>query len=155
MNYSEEEIEQKFKIIIDEIESGTPLYKALKKHGPQTSTWYRWVDSSPEKAQEYARACQVRANKIFEDILIISDATADDIIIDPDTGQQIVNHNVIARDKLRTDNRKWMLSKMFPKKYGDKLELYGDPENPINSKVTVEIIKSNVDPAASEDQVSV
>ena len=37
-----------------------------------------------------------------------------------------INH--VHRDKLRTDVRKWMLSKMVPKKYGDKLDLTSEGE---------------------------
>jgi hypothetical protein len=37
----------------------------------------------------------------------------------------------VAHARLRVDTRKWLLSKLAPKKYGDKLELSGDAENPI------------------------
>ena len=31
----------------------------------------------------------------------------------------VTNHNVINRDRLRVDARKWAASKLAPKKYGD------------------------------------
>ena len=38
---------------------------------------------------------------------------------------------VVQAVKLKADNLKWVMSKMKPKKYGDKLELAGDQDNPI------------------------
>ena len=32
---------------------------------------------------------------------------------------------------LQIDTRKWLLSKLAPKKYGDKIELSGDKDNPL------------------------
>jgi hypothetical protein len=84
-------------------------------------TFYEWIDADQNKAKQYARACEIRAEKEFEEILKIADAAADDIILD-DEGNEITNHNVIQRDRLRVDARKWRLSKMQPKKYGDRLE---------------------------------
>lgn len=63
----------------------------------------------------------------------ISDDGSNDTYIDPDTGQERTNHEIVARSRLRTDTRKWMLSKVLPKVYGDKLDLnHGvQPENPL------------------------
>jgi len=36
----------------------------------------------------------------------------------------------VARDRLRVDTRKWLLSKALPKIYGDKLALGGDQDAP-------------------------
>jgi hypothetical protein len=51
-------------------------------------------------------------------MLTIADNTEKDIIVLED-GREIVDHNVVSRDKLRIDTRKWILAKMNPKKYGD------------------------------------
>ena len=44
-----------------------------------------------------------------------------------------VDHEHIARSRLRVDSRKWMLSKMIPKIYGDRLvtELTGKDGGPV------------------------
>lgn len=36
-----------------------------------------------------------------------------------------------ALGRLKFDARKWTASKLLPKKYGDKLELSGDPQSPL------------------------
>jgi hypothetical protein len=48
------------------------------------------------------------------------------------TELKTVTGDMIERAKLQVDARKWRLSKMAPKKYGDRLELAGDPEAPLN-----------------------
>ena len=49
------------------------------------------------------------------------------------------------RDKLRVDSRKWLLSKMLPKKYGDKIDVNhgGQSDNPVQSQVTFVGVKTN------------
>ena len=37
-----------------------------------------------------------------------------------------VNNEAVQRSRLRVDARKWLMSKLMPKKYGEKLELGGD-----------------------------
>ena len=58
---------------------------------------------------------------MFEDILDIADESQSDTYLDKEDIER-TNHEVIARSRLRVDARKWYLSKLKPKKYGDKLE---------------------------------
>ena len=114
------------KTIVDRIcseiaEKGRALRNIIKDKGmPDITTFYDWIDNDEEKSKQYARATKDRADKIFEDILIIADDQEGDVI-QTDEGE-VTNHNVIQRARLRVDSRKWMLGKMNPKKYGDKLE---------------------------------
>lgn len=98
------------------------------------STVRQWViDDYNGFYAQYTRAIQVRALRWAEEIVEISDDGSNDTYIDPDTGQERTNHEIVARSRLRTDTRKWMLSKVLPKVYGDKLDLnHGvQPENPL------------------------
>ncbi|WP_313636253.1 hypothetical protein [Empedobacter sp.] len=115
-----------FSLIITSIENGLSFRKALKsleKHGLTISsrTFFQMIESDEEKVKQYARACEARADAIFEEILDIADCEDEDII-GPDDGEPRVNHDVIQRDRLRVDARKWILAKMNPKKYGDKID---------------------------------
>ena len=38
------------------------------------------------------------------------------------------NHNIVNRKRQKIDSRKWVLSKMNPKKYGEKLDVTSDGE---------------------------
>lgn len=129
--WSDEEKAKACEEILKEIASGKSL-RAVCRSGddwiPPESTFREWVDADPELAAQYARARDDRADVIFEECLIIADSQEGDVIkVD---GQDAPNHDAIQRAKLRIDTRKWMLGKMQPKKYGDKLAIGGADDLP-------------------------
>lgn len=139
MAYKQSEIEAIFLEVIERIAKGEAVRNILKeKSMPDWSTFDRWLDKDEHKSIHYARAMRKRADNIFEDIIEICDSTENDIIIDSD-GKEITNHNVIQRDRLRVDTRKWYLSKLEPKKYGDKsaLEVSGKDGKDLNFSVEI------------------
>jgi len=79
-------------------------------------------------ADQYARAREAQADKLAEDILAIADDGRNDTY-QADDGET-VNHDVIARSRLRVDARKWLAGKMAPKKYGDKIAVGGADDLP-------------------------
>ncbi len=132
--------EYKTKILNEISINGLSRAKVCKLEGfPNARLVDNWLLEDENFQRNYARACEDRADKIAEEILEICDATENDIIKDSE-GNEIVNHNVIQRDRLRVDARKWLLSKLAPKKYGDKLDITTD-NKPINQTIEVEIIR--------------
>ncbi len=123
MAYSKTQIESIFKEICKQIsEEGKPIRKVLLQEGmPKNETFYKWLDEDEEKAKQYMRACKKRADVIFEEIVTIADDQESDTYKNQD-GVEVINHNVINRSRLRVDARKWVVSKMNPKKYGDRIE---------------------------------
>jgi len=122
MAYSEEKKEECFNWLIEWIESGNSLISGINTNGmPSTSTFYEWLDSDPEKAKRYARACENRELLILDEILEIADKQDSDVIEVNDQVQ--INHNIINRNRLQVDTRKWVLSKLNPKKYGEKTDI--------------------------------
>ena len=105
--------------IIVLITQGQSIAKACKELKVANSTYMVWLSRSDDYAHAHANAMASRADVIFEEILEIADSTEDDIITDSD-GRQVTNHNVIQRDRLRVDTRKWIAAKMNPNKYSDK-----------------------------------
>ena len=91
--------------------------------------------SRPENIEQYARAREAQADKMAEDILQIADDGANDTYTD-DKGNVLTDHDVVARSRLRVDARKWLASKMAPKKYGDKVELSGNKDAPLTVEIT-------------------
>lgn len=85
---------------------------------------------STHHSDVYARTREARADKLFEDLIKIADYGVNDTYTDEE-GNTRTDHDVIARSRLRVDTRKWVISKMVPKKYGDKLELSGDAGAPL------------------------
>ena len=110
--------------ILDRVAKGASLLSICKNGDdwiPSESTFRMWCDNDADLSARYARAREVRADVIFEECLTIADSQEGDMIaID---GVQQVNHDVIARARLRIDTRRWMLGKMQPKVYGDKLDV--------------------------------
>ena len=112
-----------FDEIIEDIAiNGKPVRKALE--GKMAfGTFYTLLNDDPERLKRYARATEIRTEVMAQEIEDIADESQFDIYISDETGQEITNHEVIARSRLRVDTRKWLLSKMNPKKYGDKIEV--------------------------------
>jgi len=127
MAYSTEEKNECFDWIISEIESGKSLISAINTNGmPSTSTFYIWLEEEPEKSKRYTRACEARELLLFDEILSIADKQDKDV--DEVDGIEVINHNVINRNRLQIDARKWVLGKMNPKKYGEKIDMTSDGE---------------------------
>ena len=123
MAYSKEEIEEVFSLVMTRIIEGESLRAILRdKDTPSPETFYKWISEDDTKAKRYARACEYRADAIFDEIIEIADETSNDTIIDDD-GNERPNHEWISRSRLRVDSRKWIASKLAPKKYGDKLDI--------------------------------
>lgn len=135
MSYTQEKKDQCFDYIVSEIESGKSLRYALNtKDMPSSRTFFKWLDEkdengnnteeAEEKVKRYAHACELRELILLDEILEIADKQGEDII-HTDSGD-VVNHNVIQRNKLQIEARQWTLGKLNPPKYGN------------NSKTTLE-----------------
>lgn len=88
---------------------------------PDKATVFRWIAAHPEFRDQYARAKEESADALVEDMLSIADDGLNDTYTDED-GSERVMQDVIQRSKLRVDTRKWIASKLKPKKYGDKVQ---------------------------------
>lgn len=104
-------------IICVRMSSGMSLNKICKAEDmPHISSVFEWLIRHPEFADKYARAQTARAETLMDELVDISDEPADHSFRTPgDPGG--VQHR-----KLQIDTRKWAISKMFPKKYGEKVE---------------------------------
>jgi hypothetical protein len=103
---------------------------------PGLSTVFQWLQRHSQFADQYARAIEARATVMEEEILQIADDASGDMI-EGDDGAVRQNAEFVARSRLKVDTRKWLMARMAPKKYGDKIEatLQGG-DKPIEHKVT-------------------
>ena len=139
MAYTDKDKDNIFEYVCQEIEKGRALRNVLKDENmPSTSTFYQWLDNDEVKAKQYARATEVRADIIFDDILSIADENTNDTSIN-ENGIEVVNNDVIQRSRLRIDARKWVLSKLNPKKFGDKTDITSGGEKITNAPQEVKI----------------
>lgn len=124
-------------IVADIAETTIGLAKLCKKHHISTITLYAWLNDNKDFAKQYARGKEIQNDLIAEEIKDIADDTSNDTI-ETEKGE-IPNNEWINRSRLRVDSRKWLLSKLQPKKYGDKLDVNhgGQADNPIITGMTV------------------
>lgn len=98
------------------IADGKSLRSIARESGiPTLTTIFEWLGSKPEFAEQYARAKDAQADAMSEDILEIADEL-------PAMTEKGIDSADVANRRLRIDTRKWLASKLKPKKYGDKLE---------------------------------
>lgn len=156
MAYTPAEQKILFDRVIKLIESGSSLRSACRqKDTPNVTTFLDWCDKDEKRAERYARATLNRAEVIFEDILNIADENYKDTYVDAD-GLERTDHDVIQRARLRVDARKWVLAKMHPTKYGDKIDVTSDNEKigllPIvGMQIINQILSDDAKPETSED----
>ena len=112
--------------ICEHIAQGKSLRTIAEMEGmPHQATIMAWLDGShPDFSEQYARAREAQADKLAEETLLIADESSQDTYVDAD-GNVKTNTEAIQRSKLRVDTRKWLASKMAPKKYGDKVAIGG------------------------------
>ena len=112
--------------ICEHIAQGKSLRTIAEMEGmPHQATIMAWLDGShPDFSEQYARAREAQADKLAEETLLIADESSQDTYVDAD-GNVKTNTEAIQRSKLRVDTRKWLASKMAPKKYGDKMAIGG------------------------------
>lgn len=119
-------------------EEGLSLRQICKRENmPARSTVHKWLNERPDFSDQYARAREVMLDRMADEVIDIADDSSGDTIITED-GQERMNAEFVARARLRVDSRKWVLSKLLPKKFGDRVELSGPGGSaiPIGMKVT-------------------
>jgi hypothetical protein len=104
---------------------------------PSKTSILRWAAKNTEFRDQYARACEARTDAHADEILAIADDGQNDWM-QKNHGENLVwveNGEALRRSQLRIDARKWLMSKMAPKKYGEKVsqEISGKDGGPIEN----------------------
>jgi hypothetical protein len=95
----------------------------------------RWLDSDVKLAESYAHAREDLIERIANEVLELSDQEV------PLTGDGKKDWQAIQKHRLQVDSRKWILSKLAPKKYGEKLEVSGDPVSPLVHRIERVVVR--------------
>jgi hypothetical protein len=95
---------------------------------PSAASIYSWLldDDKKEFLEQYEKAKNIQAELMFEELLEIADDGSNDWLEKQGKDgsiYEVVNSEVVQRSRLRVDTRKWYLSKVLPKKFGDKIDL--------------------------------
>jgi len=123
--------------ILAAMAEGESLTKACKANDVAKATFLLWVDGDKDLADQYAGA---RARML--------DAQAEAL---EDIGERAAAAESaveVAGLRLQSDNRKWLLSKLAPKKYGEKLhaELTGAGGGPMQFQRIERVVVDTANP---------
>ena len=134
VRYSEEVEDELLALVA----SGLSLYQIEKIKGmPSRRSVLAWKYKYPDFSRKFDAARLAGVDSIAEDILNIADDGSNDWVerlgYNGATPKMEVNGEAIHRSKLRVESRKWLLAKLMPKKYGDKVsqEVSGADGGPI------------------------
>lgn len=87
---------------------------------PSIATVFKWMRTNEEFLKQYARAKQESADAMAEEIL----DSADESLVDAYKSADVRGVNAIVQaHRLKIDTRKWLMAKMKPKKYGEKVDV--------------------------------
>jgi hypothetical protein len=92
---------------------------------PCKTTVFMWLRTKPEFLNQYTRAKEESADALTDEMLDIADDGSNDWM-ERNKGDDkgwIENGEAMQRSRLRVDTRKWIASKLKPKKYGDKVDM--------------------------------
>lgn len=89
---------------------------------PDKSQVFKWLAEYPEFQDQYAKAKRQGIEALAEELIDIADDGTNDYMEITDKEGALaykINGEAVARSRLRIDTRKWVLSKLLPKKYGE------------------------------------
>ena len=114
-------------IICARLAQGESMRKVSRDESmPCMVTLFNWLREHKEFLKQYETAKEECADMYAEEIIEIADDSSNDYIDVADengvTGATKLNTEHVQRSRLRVDARKWVASKLKPKKYGDKIQ---------------------------------
>jgi hypothetical protein len=95
------------------IEEGASLRRACEEVGVARRTVRTWLAEFPDFAQEHRAACQLRLQSLSDDVVDLADGAVGG------------DNAAVQAARLQVDSRRWLLSKLAPATYGDKIEVAG------------------------------
>lgn len=90
----------------------------------ETAVRYWVIDNQNDFASQYTRAREIGYERMAEEILEIANTPQiGQKTVSKATGLEISEGDMIEHRRLQVETRKWLLSKMLPKVYGDKQQV--------------------------------
>lgn len=127
-------------LICERIAEGQSIRTICREEDmPAMSTIFKWLRTQPSFSEQYEKAKAEQAEALVEEMLEIADDGTNDWMEkfgkDGENLGYIVNGEHIQRSRLRLDARKWIASKLKPKKYSDKVDI--DMKANVNAQLSV------------------
>lgn len=141
------------KSILSRIAAGESLRSICEpEEMPAASTVCGWVvDNREGFAEQYARARKLQAELLADELFDVADDGTNDWMEKRDKDGACIgwqeNGEALQRSRLRVDTRKWYLSKVLPKIYGERVsqEVSAPGGGPVQAEVkwTVEFLNAS------------
>lgn len=122
-----------FDAIMADIADGLAMRQAAENAGvSRRSVWYA-INETEDRLHKYVRAKESMIEAFADDIKVKSSAcrTGTKTTTKADGSVETVDGDMVDRSRLEVDSLKWLLSKLAPKRFGEKLELSGDKDAPL------------------------
>lgn len=123
--------------ILDRLATGETLMSICKdSHLPHRLTVLRWKRGEPEFRKLYEQARLDGMDAMADDLLEIADNARNDWMErkDPKNPGYEFNGEAVARARLRIDSRKFLMAKIAPHVFGDRVALTGADGGPIKTE---------------------
>lgn len=102
---------------------------------PAKSSVFKWLAENASFSDQYTRARDIQADVLFDEMVAIADTPmlGKKTKIGSDGKSETTEGDMIEHRRLQIDARKWVLGRMAPKKYGDKVtNVHEGGDKPIN-----------------------
>lgn len=91
---------------------------------PAASSVFKWLRENDEFSQQYAKAKEEQAEGFADELVSIADEREyEKVEVDGVPLAVKFDATAVARNRLRVDTRKWVASKLLPKKYGERSQV--------------------------------
>jgi hypothetical protein len=134
--------------ILDRVCTGESLRAICRDpRMPDEKAVRKWIRKHPDTiGPQYAQAREMGLESIAEEVIEIGDS---DILING-----LPDNALVQRNRLMCDNRKWLLSKLLPRQFGDKVtqELTGDPDRPLVTMIQLVPVAPKRLPRPDDDE---
>lgn len=115
--------------ICNRVAGGETLSEICRRKGPgvlNRKTIIQWFVRYPDFNHAYMRAFVTRLSHASDEIISIAEDGTNDFIerLKEDGAKTLIfNREHVERSKMRIDARKWLMTKLLPHQYGDRVDL--------------------------------
>jgi len=134
--------------ICDMIAEGCSLRQVAQVIGLTEAAIRKWTKDDKEFGKHYTKAMVNRLEKMADELVELADADCSGPDGKPDNA-------LVQQRRLQVDTRKWILSKMLPRRFGDKIEISSDPDAPALTRIELVAVypKQQLEPSTIDADV--
>ena len=124
----------------ERLSAGEPLRQICRDDRmPAWRTVYDWLAKDPDLSAQVVRAREAGYDAMAEELLEISDTMHyGETIVEGGKTPLVTTADMLGHRKLRIETRLKLLACWNPAKYGNKVQVGGDKENPLKIEASVE-----------------